>query len=328
MNQHDSSTGGLQPKPGEPLVTMVKGLDSRLLRHLLAVVECKSFTLAAQALHITQPALTKSIQKLEHLLGVKLLERHRNMVEPTIYGQILTRRANLVELELAHAASEIQSLKGGHMGTVNIGIGPTFLNYLPKAVLALQQKRPNVRVRVLINPMNPLIGGLLSGDLDVICTAMEFPAYPDLEIVPLFEAEHVLIANAAHPLAGGTVEPSQLLAYPWITFSQDHIGASRIGSFFAANHLPPPNVAVTVSSLELMFAILRESDYLAAVPSPLVANAQATGLAELPIRSSMWRVQLCIAHRRTSHLTPSIRETIDTLRSVFASASNEQRPRR
>lgn len=306
------------PGPLEHYADTVKILDTKLLRHFLAVVDCKGFTMAAETLHITQPALTKSIQKLEHRLGVKLLERHRNVVEPTRYGQILATRARLIELEFAHAVSEIHSVKEGYMGTISVGIGPSFVNYLPKAILALQKERPNVRVRVALNVMNPLLAGLLAGELDIICTALEFPTYPDIVKEPLFEGDNFLIARVNHPLvAGGFVKPHELLAFPWVTFSTDYMGAARIGSFFAANHLPPPNAAVTVSSVEVMFAILRQSDYLASIPSSLLPNARAMNLAELPVEGPFWRVTLGMAYRRTMHPPPAINALIDILRSLL-----------
>ena len=227
MELSQSGRPMLLPEAGERYAAAVKGLDSRLLRQFIAVVECRSFTVAAEVLHVTQPALTKSIQKLEQKLEVKLLERHHNAVEPTRFGQVLAIRAKLVELELAHAVSEIQSLKGGHLGTVNVGIAFALINYLPRAILAMQQQQPNVRVRVSVDVMDPLVAGLLAGDLDVICTPMEFPAYPDIEAEPLFECDHALVARSGHPLAGGAaVLPGQLLAYPWITFARDHIVTS------------------------------------------------------------------------------------------------------
>lgn len=297
-----------------------RGLDTRLLRHFLAVVECKGFTTAADLLHITQPALTKSVQKLEHRLGVKLLERHHNIVEPTRYGQILATRAKLIEMEFAHAVSEIQSLKEGLMGTVSVGIGPSFVNFMPKAILALQQERPNVRVAVTVNVMDQLLAGLLAGDLDVICTALEFSTYPDIVKEPLLEGENALIARRDHPLARGSiVEPRELLAYPWVTFSKDYMGTSRIGSFFAASHLRPPKVAVTAGSPDVMFAVLRQSDYLSSIPTALLPNARALGLDELSIRGSFWRVSLGIAYRRATRPTPAIGAFIDILRSLFTS---------
>lgn len=321
MKLHASKTIALRrPEPEERYAATVKGLDSRLLRYFLAVVECKSFTLAAEKLHFTQPALSKSIQKLEERLGVKLLDRHKNQVEPTRFGQILANRAKLVELELAHAVSEIQSLKGGHLGTVSVGVGPTFVHHLPKAILALQQRRPNVHVRAVVGPMDAMVSGLLSGDLDVVCTVMEFPVYPDIHTEPLFNDQLSLLARVGHPLvSGGSIEPHQLLDYPWITFAKDFVGASRMNSYFAANHVPPPTAAVSVSSLEIMLAMVRQSDYLGYVPASLLPSARAMQIAEVPLKSPFWLVRFGMAYRRTTQPTPIIDEMIDSLRSTFAS---------
>ncbi len=304
---------------GKQYLAAVRGIDSRLLRQFITVVECKSFTVAAHVLNVTQPALTKSIQKLEQRLEVKLLERGHNSVEPTRYGQVLASRAKLVELEIAHAVSEIQALKGGHQGSVNVGIAFALVNHLPKAILAMQQKRPNVAVRVSVDVMDPLLAGLLAGDLDVVCTPMEFPTYPDIETEPVMDCEHVLVAGSAHPLADSIViEPPQLLAYPWVTFARGHMGTSKIGSVFAANHLPPPSAAITVSSLEIMFSVLKQSNhYVAAVPATLVANALAAGLVVLPFNAPFWRVRLYIAYRASTHPTQAVISMIECLRATF-----------
>lgn len=313
------------PSPLGFSTVLERSLDTRLLRHFLAVVECKGFTTASEILHVTQPALTKSVQKLEQLLGVKLLERHRNLVEPTRYGQILATRAKLIELEFAHALSEIQSLKEGMMGTINVGIGPSFVNYMPKAILTLQQERPNVKVAVSVNVMDSLLAGLLAGEFDVICTALEFPTYPDIAKEPLLEGENALVARAGHPLtAGQIVEPRELLAYGWVTFFKDAMGMSRIGSFFAANHLRPPKVAVTAGSTDVMFAVLQHSDYIGSIPAALVPTAEALGLAELTIRGSLFRVSLGIAYRRDTRPTPAISTFIDILRALFTSGLPDQ----
>ncbi|MCC6473872.1 MAG: LysR family transcriptional regulator [Burkholderiales bacterium] len=299
----------------------IKGLDSRLLRQFLAVVECKSFTLAAQALHVTQPALTKSIQKLEQRLDVKLLERRRNGVEPTRYGQVLASRAKLVELEIAHAVSEIQSLRGGHQGIVNVGSAFALINHLPRAILAMQRRQPNVAVRVSVDVMDPLLASLLAGDLDIACSPIEFPSYADLETEPLMEHEHVLVARREHPLAGSArIEPRQLVAFPWITFARGHMASSKIGSVFAANRLPPPNAAITVSSVEIMFAALRHSDYVAALPDTLAGNAIAGGLVVLPFQAPFWRVRLYLAYRRSTHPTAAMTSMLECLRSLGSEA--------
>ncbi|MBU6471509.1 MAG: LysR family transcriptional regulator, partial [Alphaproteobacteria bacterium] len=226
------------PQPGGYHTIAEREIDSRFLRHFLAVVECKGFTAAAEALNLTQPGLTKSIQKLEQILGVKLLERHHKSVEPTAFGEVLAARARLIELELAHALSEIESMKGGLVGTINVGVGPSFINYVSEVVLAMQVHRPNVRVNVSVDVMDTLLTGLISGTFDIICTSLEFPSYPEIAKEALSEGEHFVVSAADHALQNrGAVNPKDLLAYPWVAFSKDNMGIARMGSVFAVNRL-------------------------------------------------------------------------------------------
>ena len=84
-------------------------MHSRLLRHFLAIVEHKGFTAAAAELNISQPALTKSIHQLEDILGVVLFEDWQPASFQLRFGEILARRARLMELEYRHAVVEIQA---------------------------------------------------------------------------------------------------------------------------------------------------------------------------------------------------------------------------
>ena len=276
------------------------GIDSRLLRHFLAVAECKSFTAAAEALHLTQPGLTKSIRKLEQILSVKLLERHRTGVEPTPFGKALASRARLIELELTHALSEIESMKGGLTGTVNVGVGPSFINCVSQLVLAMQVHRPNVRVSISVAVMDTLLAGLISGGFDIICTSLEFPSYPEINKEPLSVGEHLVISAADHALQDrGPVSPRDLLAYPWVAFSKDNMGIARMGAVFAANRLRPPKITSTTNSIEVMFDLLRKSNYLASIPASLLAKALAMNLAKLPVKATLWQATLGIAYRNS-----------------------------
>lgn len=305
------------PQPGGYRAFAEREIDSRLLRHLLAVAERKSFTGAAEALHLTQPALTKSIRKLERLLGVKLLERHHNGVEPTPFGEALASRARLIELELAHALSEIESMKGGLTGTVNVGVGPSFLNSVSQVVLAMQAQRPNVRVNISVAVMDTLLAGLISAGFDIICTSLEFPSYPEITKETLSVGEHLVICAADHALQGRRqINPKDLLAYPWVAFSKDNMGIARMGAVFAANRLRPPRIASTTNSIEVMFDLLGKSNHLASIPASLRPNALARGLAELSVKGALWQATLGIAYRNSPAPSAPLQAFIDACRQV------------
>ena len=96
-------------------------LDIRLLTAFLTIVQTGSLGRAAQALHVTQPALSRSIKQLEEKVGVPLFERHSKGMLLTQYGQALLPHARLLQEESALAVKEIDALRGLSKGTVRVG---------------------------------------------------------------------------------------------------------------------------------------------------------------------------------------------------------------
>ncbi len=291
-------------------------IDFRQLRQFLAVVELKSFTAAAEKLHMTQPALTRSVQQIEERFGVKLIERGSKSFELTPFGHMLAERARLIEQEFAHIDSEMAALKSGETGTLRIGTGVSAIGYLPNALAAFREQRPNVCVRVTVDSMDSNVAALLRGDLDLICTAIEFPRHPTLKSERLLEVGNVVIASQSHPLVDrGTLTPKDLHAYPWATFSNDELARARLGAYFAASELDLPRIGFETNDLEILFAMLARSDYLASVPALVLDEARVRGLAQLRIKGSFWSIGLGYAHVRTAHLPSALSSFITILRA-------------
>ena len=125
-------------------------MDYRKVQLFLAAVRHGNLTEAAAELGLSQPALSKSLKALERSLGVRLLERGRFGVSPTLFGQALLQHGQVVEAELRHALGEIEALKGARQGHVRVGCGPTEANrLLPRALQRLAEREPGVRVTVL-----------------------------------------------------------------------------------------------------------------------------------------------------------------------------------
>src|SRR5262245_36195880 len=96
----------------------------RDLHILLAVVQCKSMAKAAEQLAVSKPVVSKVIADLEHVLGVRLLERDRHGAEPTIYGNTLLKRGIAAFAELREGVKEIAFLTDPAAGDVRIGSNP------------------------------------------------------------------------------------------------------------------------------------------------------------------------------------------------------------
>ena len=229
-------------------------MHSRLLRHFLGVVEKRNITAAAEALHISQPALTRSIRQLEKTIGVPLFERLPTGVALTKQGEVLARRVKLMELEYRHALSEISALEQGVTGTLRIGAGPMWIStLLPghchrlSSAISESQSPPDRR------RIDSIVPALLAGEIDLACVTLSFPSQPELVKEPLVNVRQALVARAGHPLAGkGTVKAEDLARFPWLVLANDSVGTSRVGSYLVANGLDPPKIAVEASLIGML----------------------------------------------------------------------------
>jgi DNA-binding transcriptional LysR family regulator len=124
------------------------------------------------------------------------------------------------------------------------------LRLLPPVIVKFHTRQPEVRIALRTGVIDTLVPALLGGELDVICSTLDFPSHAEIVKEHLTDIQHMLAASAQHPLAQrDDVPASDLLAYPWIRLATDYVGASRVNSFFAANELVPPRVAVETTSI-------------------------------------------------------------------------------
>ena len=260
--------------------------------------------------------LEKDIKRLEETLGVALLERHSRGVVPTSYGEILVRRGKLVELEFEYAAAEIEAMKGGTKGTLRIGTSPVFATlYMPKISAAILQTNPGLKIDLINGVLDTLVPDLLQGDLDIICSALDFPDHPEIVKEHLLDFEHAVFARSDHPLSNSMdIEAKDLMAFEWIMLAQDHIAISRLGSYFSANGISPPRIAMETNSFETAFSMVKEGDFLTSATSSMVNFAKSTGLAQLHVQGTLWHFPAGVAYRRTTSTPNAINAVIDSLK--------------
>lgn len=276
-------------------------MQSRLLAHFLAVAERRNITAAAEALHITQPALTRSIHQLEKIVGAKLFERLPTGVTLTRQGDILARRAKLMDLEYRHALAEIRTMGQGLAGTLRIGAGPVWIsNILPPVVAAFHRQFPKVRIRLVGGVINTLVDALLAGEIDIMCGTLDFRVQTEIVKESLVRIRHAVVARRSHPLADkGEVTAKDLALYPWLVLADDQIGVGRIGAYFAANGLAPPTIAVETTSLGMM-KLLSEGNFVAHFAEQLLPDAEKFGLMRIAHEGTFWDSEGGIAYRNTS----------------------------
>ncbi|EGA70464.1 transcriptional regulator [Vibrio sinaloensis DSM 21326] len=179
-------------------------MDSKQLKHFLAVAEYQHFTMAAKALHIAQPALSISIKKFEQQLGVELFRREDRQVMLTDEGKVLLEHAKRVVQQLDDAQLAINELKGLEKGEVRLG-APSMMGsyFFPQILMAFKMRYPNLKLTLVDAGTESIRQMLLDGELDIgVINNDHVP--DDLEVDHLFDTEMVAVVGHQHPLAQRT----------------------------------------------------------------------------------------------------------------------------
>jgi DNA-binding transcriptional LysR family regulator len=181
------------------------------LRVFQAVAQHLSFTKAAQALFITQPAVTKHIRELERQYGQRLLERRGNRVSLTEAGGLLLSHAEAVARSHQHLEDQLYALHDPNeaAGRLRLGASTTLAQYvLPSVLPAFQARYPNVQLTLLNANSEHIAEALLRGELDLGFVEGRSKSR-DLHYELLLTDELVAVRGAT---AGGPPKPPMPLA--------------------------------------------------------------------------------------------------------------------
>ncbi|MEZ4369376.1 MAG: LysR family transcriptional regulator [Polyangiaceae bacterium] len=261
------------------------------LRHLLLVVEHSTFTAAAQHAHLSQPAFSASIQRLEEHFGAQLLLRGRRGASLTAAGRALLPRAQLALNALSDGKRAIAELESLARGEVRIGAGATAATYLLPPLLAHYRKSyPGVRIvmRELSTPA--LEAQLAQGQLD-LCVV----SGPDGETWQWDEFILVAAPGSEWDMAQPDV--------PFITFGQGTTTRSVLEEYF-----PRAEIVMELGSIAAAKGHVREGMGVALISRAAVGRDLSQGhLVELPHPQTPIPRELTLLHRGNESLPPAAR---------------------
>jgi len=214
------------------------------LRYFLQVAERGNFTRAAEDLTVSQPALSRSIQKLEEELGQPLFERQTRRLALTDSGDLLRSRARQILILVEETKAEITD--DGQTGRLRVAAIPTIAPYfLPKVLQTFGKTCPKATVIVLEDTTENLIRGLTDGAVDVAILALPIEAQY-LETEELFEEELLLLLSVDHPLtAKKQIRLSDIESLPFVLLGEAHCLSDNIISFCRQKSFHPVSVERT-----------------------------------------------------------------------------------
>jgi len=240
-------------------------MDIYQLRYFMCVAGRQSFTRAAEELGISQPALSRSIQKLEDELGQPVFERKTRSVALTDAGILLQARASQILSIIDDTKAEITD--DGKSGCVRVGAIPTIAPYfLPEVLRQFSSSFPSANVIVQENVTDVLLKSCTQGEIDLAILALPVPAkYLDVE--ELFEEELVLVLPPDHPLVRKEmVRLNDVEPFPFILLDEAHCLTESIISFCRQRSFQPVTVERT-SQLVMVQELVSLSHGVSMIPA-------------------------------------------------------------
>jgi DNA-binding transcriptional LysR family regulator len=295
----------------------------RDLHILLAVVQCGSMAKAAANLGVSQPAVSEAVAGLEHALGVRLLDRGRRGVEPTMFGTAMLNSGKAAFDELRRGIRQIEFLSDPTAGELRIACAESISSgILGPIIKRISERYPRVRLFVeqtLISG-KPLFPQLDDRTADLVFTRWGLPITENVSravnMEILFNDRIRLAAGKNGPWARRRkIDLAELANEPWITVPSDDVGSSVLASAFRARGLEPPRITVTTYSIHLRNSLAANARFIAALPES-VLRFNTKNLRQLPIDLPTPPWPVAIVTPKSRSLNPVVARFIECAHEV------------
>jgi DNA-binding transcriptional LysR family regulator len=303
-------------------------MELRDIEYFAVVAEQRHIGRAAEVLGLTQPALSKSLRRLEQALGAKLVKRTPKGVELTPEGAALQSHVRRLRLSLADVGREITDLSKGRSGQLRIGVGPGHIeDLLRPACSALVEPPSRISLRVVVAANDTLLPALRKGELDLIISGIPTPKLQGLAQEPLIDDVVVVFASTSHRLAKlRRVTIADLARERWAltVVDAEAWALPQKNSALETSGLREPDAAIRTSYLPLRDEMVASSNLLGLSSRRYLRRiAQRLNVAELPVRELTWRRRVGVSYREDAYLSPAARRLIDLLKAAAQKVGSE-----
>jgi len=277
---------------------------------------------AAEALGLSQPALSMSLRRLERSAQAKLVKRTPKGVELTAVGAALVSHIDRLRLAREDLAREVADLAQGRSGHLRIGASPSNADvYLPEACSALLMQAPRVSLNVAVLDNDALLPALRKGDLDIAVTHQPELSQPGLVLEPIRHDEFVVFCSIEHRLARRKSVTLEDLAHERWSAAASAVGTSGplrvLQRAFEERGLPAPNIALVSDLVMFRRRVVGASDLVGlAVRANVATAATRLGLKVLSVKGMQWVRSVAAAYRHDAYLPPAGRRFIEILKAT------------
>jgi LysR family cys regulon transcriptional activator len=212
------------------------------LRYLIEIARRNlNVSEAAEALHTSQPGVSKQIRALEDELGVQVFVRHgKRLVSVTEPGKAVIAIAERILAEASNLKRAGEEFANDQLGTLTIAATHTQARYaLPKAVAAFKRRYPQVELRIQQGNPTQICDQVAAGEAD-LCVATEMiDRYPELVSLPVYQWNRCVVVPPKHALLKGTLTLERLAEFPIVTYDYAFANRSLVQKAFEVRGLAP-----------------------------------------------------------------------------------------
>jgi LysR family cys regulon transcriptional activator len=275
------------------------------LRYLCEIAKRDlSFSNAAEALHTSQPGISKQMRLLEHELGVELFIRSGNrIIDLTEPGRRIVDIANLILRQAESIKATAHEFTEGAAGRLTVAATFTLARYmLPGVLQRFVAKYPKVELTLLHGSSDHVCKLVVAGEADVALTTEPAASFPDLLMFEIAPLPRALFVPQNHPLtATQTITLEMISAYPLVTLDAGSHGQAKMRELFASHGLKP-DIVLSGANIDVVKAFVEAGLGLAILPRLAFEAARDAGLRALSVDHLFEAHRASIAIRRNNYL--------------------------
>lgn len=297
--------------------------ELRQLMHFLELAQQKNFKDAAKKLNLSQSALSRSIQQLEKLLGVKLFTRSVKKTTLTAYGEALLPRAVNVINSLNDVHQVLDNLKELKAGEFSVGFGAAYAELMAaRSIGYFSTQYPGVNIYTMLGRFTDLVEHLNSGEIDLLIgeTSTLSPV-KNYKIVSLKRRAGIYCCRANHPIfKSKTIDYSIISKYPFVTCQLPHRFLPHIKKLGEEVRIDKQTFVysnIVCDSLSICKQISTQSNAICLIPEGIITSELKNGeLCTIDYKHEQLTTQAGIVHLANRDPSPAVERYIEIVREL------------
>lgn len=281
----------------------------------LVLVETLSFRRTALQMHMSQPAVSGTVGRLEAMLSARLFDRTTRAVQITEAGRVFAEQARFVRHQMEEAVHRVRAVADVKVGRVALAALPSLAaTVVPLAFARFAADHPGVEMELVDSLANPAFEMVRAGRVDFALSAAN-PAYADLDYLPLASDAFVLLLPSAHPLAGSgsTLDWVDIAGLPHISMPAG-TSVRQYADAALLTHKLRFAPRYEVEHLATIAAMVAAGVGVSALPELAARVAQRPGVVQRRLSAPVLRRPIGLVSLRNRSLSPAAQRMSELLR--------------